>query len=157
MMFFLESPPFQSSMLPYLPQFQVLCGTEKERENVKNLIEKYKLEELLKIKNPVPILELAKIKKGSFAVIIPSLTEGFGFSAAETSALDVPVISSDAGSLPEVISRNFLFFKNGNIDDLSKKIILATENKFYYIPYRKFNWNESIEKMITLYEKLLKI
>lgn len=155
----LEAIIKSKNKLPKEFKFGLILGEEPERErkNVENLIKKYKLEESVKIKNPIPILELAKIKKGSFAVIIPSLTEGFGFSAVETSALDVPVISSDAGSLPEVVSGNFLFFKNGNSDDLVKKITLATENKFDYIFYRKFDWDKSVEKMILLYEKVLKI
>jgi glycosyltransferase involved in cell wall biosynthesis len=145
--------------LPKDFKFGLILGKEpkKERKKLEDSIKKYKLGELARIKNPVSASELAKIKKSSFAVIIPSLTEGFGISAAETSALDIPIISSNAGSLREVISQKALFFENGNSRDLAQKIILAAENKFNYIPRRKFDWENSIKKLAGLYEKLLKI
>ncbi|NCQ82196.1 glycosyltransferase family 4 protein [bacterium] len=38
------------------------------------------------------------------AVIMPSLSDGFGLVAAEVSSLDVPLIISHTASLPEVAS-----------------------------------------------------
>ncbi len=126
-----------------------------ERKKFEDITRKYKLEGLVKIKDSLPYQELPGYRKNSFAFIAPSLTEGFGFAVAETSALKVPIIASSAGSLPEVASGKVLFFENGNSTDLAEKILLATENKFQQIPEKKFDWDESSEKIMEIYQNLI--
>lgn len=47
--------------------------------------------------------DLAALRSVSYAVIVPSLYESFGYSAAEAMAASVPVIASTAGGLPEIV------------------------------------------------------
>lgn len=56
------------------------------------------------------------------AVIVPSLTEGFGFSAHEASQLGKPVIFSDDTSLAEVVQKG-LSFTNNSSKDLANTIM----------------------------------
>jgi len=70
------------------------------------------------------------------AVIVPSITEGFGYSAVEACELGKKVIVSDAGSLPEVVFGKVLFFKNRNYLDLASKIVNADNDKFSLIKKR---------------------
>lgn len=84
----------------------------KERERYMRMIESEGLSKRVKI---VPSIERARLLeyiRGAYAVIVPSITEGFGFSAAEACALGARVVSSNAGSLPEVVSGSHLFFEN---------------------------------------------
>lgn len=128
---------------------------KKERLLFEHMVKKYHLETCVRIQNSLPYSDLPGYRKDAFAFIVPSLTEGFGFSAAETAALQVPLIVSDTGSLPEVVSGKVLFFKNGNADDLAHKILLAIENRFYSIPEKKFNWDTSVTGLIQIYQELL--
>ena len=128
---------------------------EGEREKFEKMVRKYRLESSIKITDSLPYQELPGYRKNSFAFIVPSLTEGFGFNTAETAALDVPLIVSDAGSLPEVASGKVLFFKNGDSDDLAEKILRASRSEFGNIPAKKFEWDESIDKIVAIYEILL--
>lgn len=127
-----------------------------ERATFEKLVKKYKLEDLIKIKNTLPYQELPGYRKNAFALIVPSLTEGFGFTAAEISSLKVPLITSNADSLPEVASGKVLFFKNGDADYLAKKIHLAVKNQFEIIPEKKFSWDDSVRKILNIYEELIK-
>jgi glycosyltransferase involved in cell wall biosynthesis len=63
-------------------------------------------------------------------VIIPSLFEGFCFSAIEAQFLAIPVIASNISSLPEVIKdgKTGLLFKTGDHEDLADKIIYLLKN-----------------------------
>lgn len=128
---------------------------EAERKKFEKLVSDYGLGNIVKISDPLPYQDLPGYRKNCFAFVVPSRTEGFGFSAAETCTLGVPIISSDAGSLPEVVSGKVLFFKSGNSDDLVEKIMLATQNKFENIPEKKFDWNKTIEEAEKMYKEIL--
>ena len=58
-------------------------------------------------------------------VILPTYEETFGLVAAEAMIMGVPVVGSDAGGVPEIISHgtNGLLFETKNSSDLSKKLI----------------------------------
>ncbi len=53
----------------------------------------------------VPRAELERALASAAAVVIPSLSEGFGLPAVEALAAGTPVVASAAGALPEVVSR----------------------------------------------------
>lgn len=60
-------------------------------------------------------------------VLIPSLFESFGYVAVESMLAGVPVISSNAGGLKEVITEKEGFvFESGSIDDMKEAILQAT-------------------------------
>jgi glycosyltransferase involved in cell wall biosynthesis len=47
--------------------------------------------------------EREQLYAGARLVVIPSLDEGFGFTALEAMSAGIPVLASDRGSLPEVV------------------------------------------------------
>lgn len=54
-----------------------------------------------------------------FAVVLASRFEGFGFPVLEAMDAGVPVVCSDAGSLPEVAGGAALLFPSGNSEELA--------------------------------------
>lgn len=54
--------------------------------------------------------QLAQLYHRALAFVFPSLIEGFGLPPLEAQACDVPVISSRATSLPEVLGEGALYF-----------------------------------------------
>ncbi|MBU1693768.1 MAG: glycosyltransferase family 4 protein [Verrucomicrobia bacterium] len=59
----------------------------------------------------------------SRAMIMPSRIEGFGFPILEAMTRGVPVICSDAGSLPEVAGGAALVFPSGNAERLEEAMV----------------------------------
>lgn len=57
----------------------------------------------LRVLGHVPREQLIRWMQAARAFVYPSLYEGFGLPAAEAMACGVPVIATDAGSLPEVV------------------------------------------------------
>jgi glycosyltransferase involved in cell wall biosynthesis len=55
--------------------------------------------------------ELAELLSAAFALVFPSLWEGFGLPAVEAMSCGVPVLASRCGSLPEVVGDAGLFFE----------------------------------------------
>jgi glycosyltransferase involved in cell wall biosynthesis len=54
--------------------------------------------------------ELLDQYQGAYALVVPSLYEGFGLPAIEAQACGCPVISSNAASLPEIMQKSAVFF-----------------------------------------------
>jgi glycosyltransferase involved in cell wall biosynthesis len=66
----------------------------------------------------VPEADLPSWYAGARALIFPSLFEGFGLPPLEAMACGCPVISSDQGSLREVVGEAGLLFNPTNVDEM---------------------------------------
>lgn len=102
----------------------------------------------------VPRQELPKYIKASNCIIIPSLSEGFGFSVAESCALGIPVAASYAGSIPEVISGKHIFFEPANHNSIAEAVIKIYKGEYLYKKKKTFNWIETINQYCQIYENL---
>ena len=136
----------------------MLGSVEKHKEKyrkLKKLIRKYKLQKVVKIIPSAPYEELGNYIKAADCAIIPSLAEGFGYSVVEANAMGTPLVASDAGSIPEVVSGKFLLFKSKNIKDLAEKVASVSQNKFRDMPRKTFEWSTSIGKYLRTYRKFI--
>jgi len=138
-------------------RFVFVLGAEPLAENARfrRLVQDYRLGDLVEIMDPLPDEMLIQAIRESFCVVAPSITEGFGYAAAESCALGRPVIASDGGSLPEVLSGKGLFFKNRDSADLSEKILMASRKEFMDFPNRDFSWEASTRELMRTYETLV--
>lgn len=125
-----------------------------ERKKMFDYVDNFKLGQFVKIIPSLSRDELTSIISQSNCVVVPSKTEGFGFSAAEACALGKNIISSNAGSLPEVVSGNVRIFESQSIHSLSEAIQAAIKNEWEFIPPKRFNWDQSVAKLEQLYNKL---
>ncbi len=67
----------------------------------------------------VPDSELVCLYSQAYALVQPSLMEGFGLPAVEAMACGTPVLSSRAGSLPEVIGDAGVFFDPSDVASMA--------------------------------------
>ena len=67
----------------------------------------------------VPDTDLVHLYNQALALVQPSLMEGFGLPAVEAMACGIPVVSSRAGSLQEVVGDAGLFFDPRNVDSIA--------------------------------------
>jgi glycosyltransferase involved in cell wall biosynthesis len=128
---------------------------QAEKRKLLKFVKKSGLQDLIRIKDTVTYHQLSGYKKACFACIVPSLHEGFGFNAVETCRLGVPIIVSDTGPLPEVVSGKVLFFRCNDVLDLADKIMRATRDEFEDIEPKEFSWDASVEELVGAYEKLI--
>ncbi len=73
--------------------------------------------------NRIADSELVELLNGAAALVFPSLWEGFGLPAVEAMACGVPVLSSDRGSLPEVVGDAGLFFDPLDTASMSRCLV----------------------------------
>ena len=83
----------------------------------------------------VPDAELVYLYSRAYALVQPSLMEGFGLPAVEAMACGTPVISSRAGSLPEVVGDAGLFFDPTDVASMA-----ATISRLSPIPGCETTW-----------------
>ncbi len=153
----LEAIRILKDELPLDVVFGLILGShpQKERERYVQMVLSQGLSEKVKIVPSVPRDQLLGYVRGAYTVVTPSITEGFGFSAAETCALGTPIIASDGGSLPEVVSGQHLFFTNRSSTDLAAKIRLALAGRFESRPRLEFSWDDATKNLLHLYQQLL--
>lgn len=70
----------------------------------------------------VPDAELAHLYRRAYALAMPSLMEGFGLPPVEAMACGTPVLSSRAGSLPEVVGDAGVFFDPTDVAAMARAI-----------------------------------
>jgi glycosyltransferase involved in cell wall biosynthesis len=104
-----------------------------------------------KLPYPLLIVELLQ----SHCIVIPSYCEGFGFTAVEASAMNIPIISSGKGSLPEVVSGRVIIMNELSSTSLLNAMEAALNNQFIEIKLKKFAIDEFITEHISLYNSVV--
>jgi glycosyltransferase involved in cell wall biosynthesis len=95
--------------LAYLPDditLTVVDGGAPRRSFATMLTEKYKIVHRVRFTGKINSGDLIRYYCRAEIAVVPSLYEGFGFPAAEAMACELPVISSTAGALPEVVGND---------------------------------------------------
>ncbi len=141
-----------------IPSKLMMVGEGPEKENAENLCKKLKIED--KVYFFGNTTDTNNILSFSDLFLLTSSTESFGLAALEAMASYVPVISTNAGGLPEVnITGVSGYMSNvGDIDDMVKNSleILSddkTNNKFKENA-RKQAENYDIHKIVPFYESI---
>lgn len=91
----------------------------------------------------------------SSCVVIPSLSEGFGFSAAECCAMGIPVVSSERGALKEVTCGKVIRISPYSPVGLVQALKRASENDYKEKPTKQFPLAEMVLRYQSLYEEVL--
>lgn len=111
----------------------------------------------------VPDSDLLPVLKQATAMVFPSLGEGFGLPVLEAFAAQVPVITSNTTSLPEVAGEAAISINPLDIDqiaDAMKRVLedtgLANHLKeLGKIRAREFNWQSCADATLAIYQKLV--
>lgn len=119
-------------------------------------IEKHPSKDNILLLDPVRYKELPSYLKSVDCIVVPSLTEGFGYCVAESCALGIPVVSSDTTSIPEVISGKHILVEQRNSRQIAKAVVDVFRGKFNRTKLKKFEWKDCIENYERLYEDILK-
>ena len=129
-----------------------------EPSNFHNLIlstlKEYGIKERVIVHSELPYSELQSLIVASDAVVIPSYSEGFGFTAVESMALGKPIISSGKGSLSEVVTGKHLTMKTHTSQGLAEAMSQAIEGNWNETPLKKFHLKEAIAAYTELYSQL---
>lgn len=139
-----------------IPSKLLMVGDGPDRSNAEELSRQLGISENVRFLGKQDAIE--EILSVSDLFLMPSASESFGLAALEAMACSVPVISSNAGGLPELnISGITGFMSNvGDIDEMSANAIYILENcerleQFKNAAYKRATEFE-ISRILPLYE-----
>ncbi len=109
----------------------------------------------------VPDDELSVLYQNASLYVFPSLYEGFGLPPLEAMAYGVPVVSSNASCLPEVLGEAALYFDPENYEQMADVIYkgLTDENIRFELRQnavenlKRFDWNFLAKQTLMCYNK----
>ena len=105
----------------------VLIGDGPERSKAEQYAREHQLQNVVfvgNVKNPMELLSAADV------MLLPSESESFGLAALEAMACGVPVISSNAGGLPELNRHGVsgLMSDVGDVNEMAKQVLYLIES-----------------------------
>lgn len=112
-----------------IPSKLIIAGEGPEWDLADQLIQEYGIQD--KVKSLGMVSDLNDVLKAADLFILPSEQESFGLAALEAMAANVPVISSNAGGLPEVNIDGFSGFvcPVGDVEMMAQKAIYILEDE----------------------------
>lgn len=110
----------------------------------------------------VPDAELSYLYGRAYALVQPSLMEGFGLPALEAMACGTPVISSRAGSLPEVIGDAGIFFDPNHVESIAHAIQALRDDpdererlgRIALRRARQFTWSNAARSLLAEFDAI---
>jgi glycosyltransferase involved in cell wall biosynthesis len=101
----------------------------------------------------IPNADVPKLTASAFAVVYTSLFEGFGLPILEAMNCDVPVITSNVSSMPEVAGDAALLVNPESVSEITKAMQFLVENpelRFELIDKgriqrEKFSWDKTAD------------
>jgi alpha-1,3-rhamnosyl/mannosyltransferase len=110
----------------------------------------------------VPDDDLLGIFRSAFALVFPSLHEGFGLPVLEAFASELPVITSNTTSLPEVAGDAAILIDPHDMDSISDAMLLLTEDSAVaqqlrnkgLVRAKSFTWEKTALATLVIYRQL---
>jgi len=145
-----------------LPHTLVLGGREYGEKNPSMEAERLGIGGSFRFAGYIPEEELPIYYSFAEAFVFPSFDEGFGFPPLEAMACGAPVLSSRAGSLPEILDAAALYFDPGEPEELAGLLveILGSEDGRAQLRERgfaqasRYSWDKCARETLALYREL---
>ena len=111
----------------------------------------------------VPEEDKAPLIKGAKVFVLPSFWEGFGLDVLNAMACGVPVVVSDAGSLPEVAGEAGVIVNPYKTESIAKgiaKVLSMNDLEYNKLvekglrQVQKFSWEKTARRTIEILEKV---
>jgi glycosyltransferase involved in cell wall biosynthesis len=89
----------------------------------------FKYRHEVKLLDNVPLEILAQLTASAYALVYPSVYDSFGTSAIQAMQCDVPVITGNAGAMPEICGGAALYINPDDFNDIAEKMMLLFKDE----------------------------
>ncbi len=146
------------------PPYLVLAGGKGWLDSgIYHKVEELHLQDLVKFTEYVPEEQICPLMCGALGFVFPSIYEGFGLPPLEAMACGVPVLTTKAASLPEVVGEDAVLTDPYDPDSMA-----AGLEQLYTDPAlrqelsqrglrraEKFTWEASAKQLYAVYQEVL--
>ena len=106
-----------------------VVGTARPGGPAEAALDRLALRDAVRFTGSVPQAELIELMQRAAVVAIPSLYEGFSLPAVEAMACATPLVTTDAGALPEVVGSDAgLRVRAGDVGELTAALQLVLDS-----------------------------
>ena len=108
--------------------------------------------------------QIAKLYAESTIAVSPSVYEGFGFPAGEAMSCGIPLVSTNGGSLPEVVGNAGIIVNHSDPASLYqgiKQLLDNNEKRLFYGKMgrkrvlEKFTWKRAAQELVNIYKEAI--
>jgi glycosyltransferase involved in cell wall biosynthesis len=133
-----------------------------ELKSFKAFLEKYDGNPKIHILGFVPTGEMVSILNAASVALFVSFYEGFGFPILEAQKCEVPVITSNTSSMPEVGGDGVLYVNPEDVDEITTAIVSVVNNndiKKELIEkglknVERFSWEKCAKETVAVYRSV---
>ena len=151
-------------LLKDFPELQlVVIGKLREGPTSKEL-DKKGIREKVKFVSDLTSNEIAQLYAESTIAVSPSVYEGFGFPAGEAMSCGIPLVSTNGGSLPEVVGDAGITVNHSDplslyqgikelLDDEEKRLVYGKMGRERVLD--KFTWERAARELVDVYKEAI--
>lgn len=154
--YLVRAVPLISKRIPSSKLLLVLSSDpHKGYGKVKKIIDELGIEDSIILLDPLPVNLLTKYIAASDCVVVPSLSEGFGFTAAEACAMGKPVVASNVASLPEVVSGEYVLVEPANPAAIAAGVEGVYRGETEKRERKVFDWDRCVAEYLEVYKRVM--
>ena len=141
----------------------IVIGKLREGPTSKEL-KKKGIKEKVKFVSNLTSDEIAQLYAESTIAVSPSVYEGFGFPAGEAMSCGIPLVSTNGGSLPEVVGDAGIIVNHSDpyslydgikvlLDDEEKRLMYGKMGRDRVLD--KFTWERAAKELVDVYKEAI--
>ena len=151
-------------LLEEFPDLKLIVIGKLREGPTSNELEKRGIKDRVKFITDLTSNEIAELYAESTLAVSPSVYEGFGFPAGEAMSCGIPLVSSNGGSLPEVVGNAGIIVEHSNPKALYQGIKELLNNEEKRSEYgqrgrervlKKFTWKRAAEELVDVYKEAI--
>ncbi|MCL0104673.1 glycosyltransferase family 4 protein [Dehalococcoidia bacterium] len=154
--YLISAIPLISERIPNSRLLLILAKEPNDRyEHIRRMISDFNIEDKVALLHPVPRGQLPHYIAACDCVVVPSLSEGFGFAAAEACAMQKPVVASKVASLPEVVSGRHVWVEPGKPEAIATGLAKVYKGETENTQKKEFSWRKCIQGYLEVYDEVM--
>ena len=153
-----------ADLLKEFPDLELLVIGRLREGPTDQELKKEGIKETVKFISDLTGRQIAELYAESTIAVSPSVYEGFGFPAGEAMSCGIPLISTNGGSLPEVVGDAAIVVPHSNpkaLKDAIKLLLKSPEkrldlgNKGRKRVLEKFTWKRAAKELVEVYREAI--
>jgi len=154
--YLVQAAPLIKKKIPNSKLLLILANDPKDRyENIKHMIKDLDIKDSVILLEPVSRNVLPNYIAVADCVVVPSLSEGFGLTAAEACAMGKPVVASNVASLPEVVSGKYVLVEPRSSEAIAEGVERVYKGETENSSRKIFSCDECVEGYLRVYQELV--